>query len=74
LLFAPVIKQGATTRDVTLPKGKWLDLWENKEYEGPTTIQNYEAPLYKLPIFMNLEKPIDEETLAEIKKIILNLK
>ncbi|MGC9202296.1 MAG: hypothetical protein ACP5HX_06475, partial [Thermoproteota archaeon] len=57
-----------------LPKGKWLDLWENKEYEGPTTIQNYETPLYKLPMFMNLEKPIDEETLAEIRKIILSLK
>jgi len=73
LLFAPVVKQGATSRDVVLPEGKWLDLWENKEYEGPTTIQNYEAPIYKLPIFINIEKPVDKETLAEVKKIISNL-
>lgn len=70
LLFAPVVKQGKNYRDVILPKGKWLDLWENKEYVGPTTIYNYDAPIYKLPIFMNVEKPLDEETVMEVRKIL----
>ena len=50
LFVAPVYEQGAITRQVELPAGKWFDYWSGKEYEGG---KSYEvaAPLDVIPVF-----------------------
>ena len=52
VLIAPVLEQGATSRDVTFPEGTWID-WSNPEktYQGGTTV-TYPAPLETLPMFV----------------------
>jgi alpha-glucosidase len=54
LLAAPVYIEGATSRDgIYLPNGtKWIDWWNASIYEGGQTIDNYDAPLDKLPLFV----------------------
>lgn len=38
LLVAPVTTQGATTKSVYLPAGRWVDFWSGNTVEGPLTI------------------------------------
>ena len=51
LLAAPVVDEGATTRRIYLPAGRWYELASDEVIEGPTTI---EVPLRvaALPIFV----------------------
>ena len=52
VLVAPVLTEGATARDIVLPAGQWIDMSNtSKVYKGLTTIDNYAAPLGKLPLF-----------------------
>lgn len=54
VLAAPVLEEGAVTRDVYLPSGVWRD-GNNMEAEpvtGPTWIRDYQAPLFVLPYFV----------------------
>lgn len=52
VLVAPVMTQGATSRQITFPKGMWVDFNSPTEvYSGGTTI-NYPAPLEVLPLFV----------------------
>ena len=52
VMIAPVMTQGATSRDITFPCGKWVD------YNNPTKVYgcgetiNYPAPLEVLPMFV----------------------
>lgn len=51
ILVAPVVSDN-TTRSITFPEGRWLDLNNGKDiYEGHTTT-NYTAPLNLLPHFL----------------------
>jgi alpha-glucosidase len=34
LLLAPVLREGALTRDFYLPKGSWVDVWTGRAYPG----------------------------------------
>lgn len=52
ILIAPVIVQGATSRDVILPSGCWIDGNNETVYEGNQTLKNYPAPLEVLPYFI----------------------
>lgn len=52
ILAAPVIHQGAVTRHVYLPKGKWLDPNLNKTHTGPNWLNDYPAPINVLPYFI----------------------
>ena len=52
VLIAPVMKAGATTRDITFPEGNWIDYSDPTAiYAGNSTI-TYAAPLDKLPMFV----------------------
>ena len=58
-LVAPVYKttkadkNGNDIRDgIYLPKGKWIDYFSGDVYEGGRIINNFEAPLWKLPLFI----------------------
>ena len=51
VMVAPVMQQGAVSRDITFPEGTWVDInHPDKRYAGHTTI-NYAAPLEVLPLF-----------------------
>jgi alpha-glucosidase (family GH31 glycosyl hydrolase) len=42
----------AKSRDVYLPKGKWMDYETGKVYKGPKTLTNFELPVNKIPLFV----------------------
>uniref|UniRef100_A0A336LUM5 CSON001239 protein n=1 Tax=Culicoides sonorensis TaxID=179676 RepID=A0A336LUM5_CULSO len=54
IIAAPVITQGATSRRVYLPAGKWKDGNSETVYTGPTEF-TYQAPLQTLPYFIKQE-------------------
>jgi alpha-glucosidase len=51
LLIAPVVREGATSRRVYLPRGRWFDVWDSsRSYDGPTEIEVM-APIGRPPVF-----------------------
>ena len=50
IMVAPVTAQGATTRPVYLPAGKWIDLWAGQVLTGPVTT-NWPVPISQIPAF-----------------------
>jgi alpha-glucosidase len=76
LLVAPILREGATERTVTLPEGIWYDYWTGEAHEGGKVIQ-VSASLDQIPVFARAgaaiplwpvqqhvgEDPIDELTL-----------
>ncbi len=51
VMVAPVMQQGATSREITFPEGTWVDInIPSNRYNGHTTI-SYNAPLDVLPLF-----------------------
>jgi alpha-glucosidase len=52
LLVAPVYKSEAKRDSIYLPKGTWYDYWNGKAYAGGKFLNNYPAPLDKLPVFV----------------------
>lgn len=54
VLVAPVMRQGAVSRKVTFPQGKWVDFnYPYTRYEGGSTV-DYPAPLEVLPLFVRV--------------------
>lgn len=52
LLIAPVYKSEGKRDSIYLPDGKWFDYWNGKVYEGKQWLNNFSAPLEKLPVFV----------------------
>ena len=52
LLVAPVYKSEAKRDSIYLPKGIWYDYWDGKAISSGTWLNNYPAPLDKLPLFV----------------------
>jgi alpha-glucosidase (family GH31 glycosyl hydrolase) len=52
ILVAPVIYPKQISREVYFPPGTWRDHWSGKLFAGPTIVENYPAPLNKLPFFI----------------------
>lgn len=50
LLAAPVITEGATSREVYLPPGTWFDVWTGASMEGGRTV-TVDAPIGSPPLF-----------------------
>ncbi|WP_187143096.1 TIM-barrel domain-containing protein [Terriglobus albidus] len=42
----------ATTRDIYLPEGRWMDYDTGKIYEGKQTLKDFEMPAKKTPVFI----------------------
>jgi alpha-glucosidase (family GH31 glycosyl hydrolase) len=56
LLVAPVIVEGARSRDIYLPPGTWQSGWDPSEvHEGGQWLRDYPAPLNVLPLFERAE-------------------
>ncbi len=52
LFVAPVIEPDATSRDVVLPPGRWIDWWTGESVDGDgTTERTVAAPLETLPLW-----------------------
>jgi hypothetical protein len=51
LLVAPVVHKGQRTRSIYLPPGDWRDHWTGKVYKGPQVLDDFPAPLERLPFF-----------------------
>ncbi len=55
LLAAPLYGDDyatATSRDIYLPRGKWMDYETGKIETGPTLLKNYVLPVDKTPLFV----------------------
>ena len=52
-MVAPILEEGATSRDIYIPAGKWKDevAAGNPTIEGPKLLENYPADLFTLPYF-----------------------
>ena len=69
ILVAPVLKEGARTRSLYLPKGSWVDYWTGDVLEGGRQVE-VPAPLDRIPIFVKGGSVIpmvspETETLAQ---------
>lgn len=58
-LIAPIYKETAADEEgndirdgIYLPEGKWIDYYNGDVYEGNRIINNFDAPIWKLPIFV----------------------
>jgi alpha-glucosidase len=49
--FAPILNEG-TSRPVYLPKGRWIDWFTGQVFDGPRTIESYDAPIDRMPLFV----------------------
>ncbi|ELU07811.1 hypothetical protein CAPTEDRAFT_103368 [Capitella teleta] len=54
VLVAPVLDEGATSRDVYLPEGRWRDANSGQEFSGSAWIREHPADLDQLPYFTKL--------------------
>ena len=56
LLAAPVLDQGAVSRDIYLPRGVWRDeaSADHDLITGPVWLRDYAAPLDVLPYFTRI--------------------
>lgn len=51
-LVAPIYENTTTRDGIYLPEGTWIDYWDGTSYEGSMTLNGYDAPLEKLPLFV----------------------
>lgn len=74
LLVAPLYGSDATTatsRDVYLPAGEWMDIETGERFTGPTTLDDYPQPFGKIPAFVGgtgvvVQKGDDDGLLASV--------
>ena len=65
ILVAPVLQEGAVSRNCLLPKDRWVHLFTGEEYRGGSV--EIQAPLGKPPVFIRKDSESFEE-LMEIAK------
>lgn len=58
-LVAPIYQETAMDKDgndirngIYLPEGEWIDYFTGEKYSGNCIINNFDAPLWKLPVFV----------------------
>src|SRR5262249_29172017 len=65
LLVAPVVSQGATSRNVYFPDGdQWVSWWTGDHYEGGTET-GIDAPIQTLPLFVRLGSAIPIQPIVQ---------
>ena len=66
VLVAPIIKEGAGSREVYLPEDNWVHIFTGRQYFGGT--HQVDAPIGMPPVFVRKNSP-DYELLMSIGKI-----
>jgi alpha-glucosidase len=51
LLVCPIVEQGARSRTIILPQGRWYSFWDDAVFEGQSTV-NIKAPLEQIPLLV----------------------
>ncbi|KXN69522.1 glycoside hydrolase family 31 protein [Conidiobolus coronatus NRRL 28638] len=51
-LVAPVYTSTTVRNGIYLPKGKWYDYWTPAVHNGEQTLNNYQAPLDRIPLLI----------------------
>ncbi|MBP1962250.1 discoidin domain-containing protein [Paenibacillus aceris] len=51
-LVAPVYKDAMVRNGIYLPKSKWIDYWTGMEHYGSKMLDEYSAPLNRLPLLV----------------------
>lgn len=51
-LVAPVYSDTTVRNGIYLPKGKWIDYWTGEEHYGSKMLDEYDAPLERLPLLV----------------------
>ena len=64
ILVAPVLAQGARTRQVYLPRDKWIHLPTGKSYSGGGTF-TVSAAIGEIPVFVRADAPQDVLNIAK---------
>jgi alpha-D-xyloside xylohydrolase len=58
ILVAPILFEGASSRDVYLPAGTgWVDAWDGKKFDGGQWI-SADAPLDRIPLYLREGKSL----------------
>lgn len=67
LLVAPVYKDTTVRNGIYLPKGKWIDYWTGTEHYGSKMLDEYSAPLSRVPLLVKAGAiiPMYPETLYD---------
>ena len=62
LLVAPIYKETRVDKDgndirngIYLPEGTWIDYWNGDAYEGGRIVNEYDTPLWKIPVFVKAD-------------------
>jgi len=78
IMVCPVLEQGAISRIVYLPKGKWYNFWTNELLEGEKE-HDVEAPIESMPLFVKAGSVIPEYPVMQyvgekhIDEVMLNV-
>lgn len=51
-LVAPVYSDTVARHNIYLPKGKWIDYWSGENHYGSKMLNDYDAPLDRLPLLV----------------------
>ena len=62
LLVAPVTEPGATSWEVYLPEGDWIDFWNGQTRQGSQWV-DIEVPLSRIPVFVRADAPLKLKSL-----------
>ena len=52
ILVAPIYEESEVRNGIYLPKGTWYDYFTGEAYEGGQVLNSFDAPLWKLPVFV----------------------
>ncbi|GAB1544356.1 hypothetical protein NUACC21_70320 [Scytonema sp. NUACC21] len=69
LLVCPVVEEGARSRKVTLPKGRWYNFWNDAVIEGSQLV-TIDSPLEQIPLLVRAGSILSME---ENKQLILHI-
>ncbi|WP_393968618.1 glycoside hydrolase family 31 protein [Enterococcus thailandicus] len=67
LLIAPIVTESATSRQVTFPRGTWIDFWTKEKVAGGQTIIVH-AEMNQIPVYVK-ENSVILLNLGESKRI-----
>ena len=62
MLIAPIYKETRADKEgndirngIYLPEGTWIDYWNGDAYKGGRIINEYDTPLWKIPVFVKAD-------------------